>query len=203
MKVSCPVTGQSHQVSVDVTPCGSLIRRCSRFVPSDEVHCGGTCAAAIDRELAVDRAHRAERVLVLYGNSRHTESIAHQIGAFLSFDGLVVEYADTDASDAPPPEDYDAVVVGFSPRFRRPPRSIVKYIEDHRASLRAHPTFLFLVGGIAAKDLRELADRTGWLPQGVATFARPEEAGMPDLSALRSFVHAVGDAIPATELRLV
>jgi hypothetical protein len=164
------------------------------------VHCGGTCGIALDRELQCDRTYRAERVLLVYSNARHTESIAHQLGAFLTFDGLVVDFADADTGSLPPPEDYDAVVIGISPRFLGPPRVITHYIEEHRHALRALPNFLFLVGGAAAKDLRQLADSTGWLPQGVATFERPEDAGMPSIDELRSFAHAIGDGIPSTEL---
>lgn len=200
MKVTCPLTGQSEQVSVEMTPCGSIVARCSRFVPPDEVHCGGTCAAAIDHERECDREHRAERVLVVYGNAQHTESIARQLGALLSFDGMTVDYADADMGGVPPPEDYDAVLVGMSPRFWRLPRSVLKYIEDHQRALSALPNFLFLVGGAVAKDLAQLAGRTGWLPRGVATFARPEDAGLPDIGELRAFAHAIGDAVPATEL---
>jgi Flavodoxin domain len=201
MKVLCPVTGRSERVSVDQTPCGTVIAGCSRFIPPDNVHCGGTCAAALDRSLQCAPEHRAERVLVVYTNAQHTESIARQLGALLSFDGLVVDYADADLGKTPPPEDYDAVIVGISPRFlSRLPRSITSYIADHRRTLQGLPNFLFLVGGVAAKELELLAERTGWIPRGVATYARPQDAGMPDIGVLRAFAHAIGDAVPATEL---
>lgn len=200
MKVSCPVTGRSEEVSVDRTPCGTVIASCSRFVPSGDVHCGGTCAVALDHELGCDRAYRAERVLVVFANAQHTESIARQLGSLLSFDGMLVEYANADFGPAPPPEDFEAVVVGLAPRFWGLPRSITTYIADHHESLAALPNFLFLVGGVAAKDVAQLAERTGWMPHGVATYARPQDAGMPDIGALRAFAYAIGDAIPATEL---
>ena len=195
-RITCPETGGLVEIELERTPYGSLIKTCSRFDGGCAVRCSGGCARRADIDEPPTIADRSERVLIVYANAQYTLSIAQQLATLLTLDGLTVELADADSGSPPPPEDYEAVVIGTSPRFWRPPRSLVRYITRNRKSLAGMATLLFSVGDAPAKDLGLLAERSQWLPSRTFVFPRPDVLGLPHHEELRAFASAVADAVP-------
>src|SRR5574341_1960721 len=112
-RVICPSTGGLEQIEFERTPFGIVITNCSRFRPRTAIRCVGKCAARIDRRHRRTIEDWTERVLVVYGG-RATRAIAEAIARALERDGLIVELADAETAAAPPPLDYDGVVIGSS-----------------------------------------------------------------------------------------
>jgi menaquinone-dependent protoporphyrinogen IX oxidase len=111
-----------------------------------------------------------ERVLVIYADAKRTLSVSTALAAELSREGMTVEQADAGLG-APPPADYDAVVIGTPLRFGRFPRKVRAYLAEHRAALAQSPTFLYVVDRTDDLD-EELARTTGWQPTFAIGIAR-------------------------------
>lgn len=109
---------------------------------------------------------------ILIGFSSHhgqTEKIAGRIGEHLRAMGHEVDLANFEAKTAaPPPQDYDVVVLGTRIEFGKSAPSFGEYVRRHRAALSEIPTALFAVSmaasspgpdpdGYLAKICRELA----------------------------------------------
>jgi menaquinone-dependent protoporphyrinogen IX oxidase len=171
-RIDCPETEKREQIDFERTPCGVVITECSRFEPRCALACSARCAALLDRRDRRDVDDIDPRVLVVYdGRYGRTTAIADGLSAHLSCDRVTVELADAGACAAPPPADYDAVVIGSSVVRGDHPRSIVEYIANHRDALAAMPVFFFTVGH--DDDLHRLWRTTGWLPNATAVFDTP------------------------------
>jgi hypothetical protein len=132
------------------------------------------------RELGV--GDRAERVLIVFAHEdAATRSIAEVIAGDLARDGLCVELADSDVRAAPPPADYEAVVIGSPVRFGRFAPAVMEYIVHHRDALAALPAFFFVVGNSDHPERLEdkIAHRTGWHPTVTTAFTTPFSGGKP------------------------
>jgi len=192
-RITCPESGHLETIDYERTPCGIVIDACSRFDPACAVGCGAECARRLDLR---DRLHvedRSERVLVVFANERASRPVAAAIAEAFEQDGMIVELANADTFAAPPPADYDAVVLGAAGRF---PYSLRAYIRAHRDALRAMPTALFVRD---ASAIAAIAKRTRWLPTRSVVFAR---RGLLDEWFGDPGEHTAADAAVAHELAL-
>jgi hypothetical protein len=192
-RITCPESAHLETIDYERTRCGIVIDACSRFDPPCAVACAGECARRLDLR---DRLHvddHSERVLVVFANQRASRPLAAAIAEALEEDGMIVELANADTFAAPPPADYDAVVLGAAGRF---PYSLRAYIRAHRDALRAMPTALFVRD---ASAVAAVAKRTRWLPTRSAVFAR---RGLLDAWFGDPCDHAASDAAVAHELAL-
>ena len=117
-----------------------------------------------------------ERVLIAYAADRlgDTKRIAEALADCLKRDNLAVELAEVDA--APPPQDYDAVVIGSHFRFGHRARDAVRYIKRYREALIAIPSFFFSVDDRdPRKHIAQFIDRTGWRPSENTTLNSHED----------------------------
>lgn len=191
--VTCPDTGHIEEVELDHTPAGLVVAGCSRFQPTCAVDCPRECARRLDRR---DRAavDDRQRVLVLYA-SRAARPVAEVIAARLAADGFVAELADAAAPSLPPPEDYDAIVLGSASWLGRPARPIIHYVRDHRDALAAMPGFLFAVGTSGSNQ--RLIQHTGWHPTDSTTFELGRGRVIEKWSEVAEFALRIADEIPS------
>jgi menaquinone-dependent protoporphyrinogen oxidase len=109
------------------------------------------------------------RILIVHASSHgQTRKIAEAIAAQLRIRGHEVDLADALASGTlPPPDDYDAVVLGSRVHMGSHAPEVIGYAVEHRRELSTMPTALFSVSMAAAtRD-------AGPDPQGyLANFAR-------------------------------
>lgn len=112
------------------------------------------------------------RVLVVTSDHPQAHTIADAIRLQLIVLGYSVEVADASTGTAPPPSDYDAVVIGATITWTYD-HAIAKYILDHRKALREVPSALFVVArpGTSAAFSR-LVRHAGWVPVRVVSIAR-------------------------------
>jgi len=165
--ITCPVTSQLETVDYERTSLGVIVEGCTRF-PFGNIECTCECARRIDRQDRLDNDDPTERVLVVYAHERDpAEVIAHALRA----DDFTVELADACVAGAPPPEDYDGVVLVVRPGWFHHARAIDTFVRDHEAALRARLT------------------RTFTVPQARAALA----------TSARGFVRSFADEIPAAE----
>jgi menaquinone-dependent protoporphyrinogen IX oxidase len=120
---------------------------------------------------------RRGRILLIYAATQdHTRVIAEAVASRLRSHGYTVEVGDVSTGRMPPPEDYDAVVLGFDLGSKT--GSSVRYVDDNRAGLAQVPTALFTVstsgterdvdpGGCIERFLRSAR----WQPDIAAAFA--------------------------------
>jgi menaquinone-dependent protoporphyrinogen IX oxidase len=170
-RITCPETAHLEEVDLESTPLGILVAGCSRFEPRCDVQCARECARRMDHRDRRDVDDREERVLVVYADAKRTRPVATALAEELSQEGVTVEQAAAELG-APPPADYDAVVVGTSVRFGRFPRPLRAYLAEHRAGLAEIPTFLYVVDRRDELDAK-LAHATGWQPTFAISIARP------------------------------
>ncbi len=201
-KVTCPATGRVEELELERTPCGIVVAGCSHFTPTGAVTCDRACACLLDREDA-DREARQDRVLLVYAKHRWTHPVIEQLVELLRRDGLVVELADADSTTPPPPEDYDAIVIGTPQRFGVISRAVLDYIDSHIDSLEDMPGFFFTVGA-ATDAARLIARKTGWLPTRSRSIGRPpwyvRWFGDPDAARapqVRELALVVGEETPS------
>jgi menaquinone-dependent protoporphyrinogen oxidase len=119
------------------------------------------------------------RILILYASEHgQTEAVAAALATHLERAGHNVYVFDSRLHQ-PPPDDYDAVLIGTRIQIERPARRILRYVRDHRAALDAMPTACFTVSmsAVAGHDregARICMDRflraTGWRPRWRAIF---------------------------------
>lgn len=156
-RITCPESAHLEEVELEPTPLGRVVVSCSRFSPHCEVTCARECTARMDRRERRDTAELRERVLVLCGHDdADMQGAAEQLAEALRRDDFVVEIARADS--APPPQDYEAVVVASTVRRRRLPRATTDYLNVHRDSLAAMPTYYLSVSA-RAEDIAALATR--------------------------------------------
>lgn len=204
-RITCPETAHIEEIEYDRTPHGLVIAGCSRFAPSCAVACTRECARRLDVRDRV--AESRDRVLVVFSRAAWTRPVASALAELLVRDGLFVELADADAGSAPPPADYDAVVIGTPQRLGRLARGILEYIQRYRDVLAAMPAFWFAVGPEATPDFDRMHRATGWMPSHGFGVVRPSRRvrwlGDPNgarAQRVRELALAVGDNIPAREL---
>src|SRR4051812_47060189 len=103
--ITCPHSGHLAEIGLERTSLGVVVTECSATRPGGT--CDTECARRIDLRdrLAIDLS---ERVLVLHAT---TAAAAEAIAVALRTDAFVVDVADASARGAPPPEDYDVVVL--------------------------------------------------------------------------------------------
>jgi hypothetical protein len=210
-RITCPETAHLEEVDLDRTPLGIVIAGCSRFSPRGAVDCPRDCAARLDRRVRRDRDDHSERVLVVSsGDDGRTAEIARMLAHDLTTDGLIVEVADLDRGAAPPPSDYEAVVIVSPVRFRRFARSAIAYVEAHRGELSAMPGFWISVSpsaGASSRSLDRMFRRTGWLPTRSVTFTRPgwlarrigDPAALAESPRIHDLAIAIADDLPVIE----
>jgi menaquinone-dependent protoporphyrinogen IX oxidase len=120
---------------------------------------------------------RRGRILLVYDATRdHTRVIAETVASRLRSHGYTVEVGDASSGGMPPPEDYDAVVLGFD--LGSQTGFTARYVDDNRAGLAHVPTALFTVstsGGEHDVDpsgsLERFLRSARWQPDIAATFA--------------------------------
>lgn len=112
------------------------------------------------------------RVLVVTSDHPQARTIADAIRFQLVILGYCVEVADASTGRAPPPSDYDAIIIGATITWSLD-RAIAKYIVDHRNALRELPSALFVVArpGTSATFARFVRHQ-GWLPARVVSVVR-------------------------------
>lgn len=122
------------------------------------------------------------RVLIVYASPQgHARAIANAIAARIRGHGIVAEIGDATCGVMPPPQDYDAVVLGTPVDFRPGTKRLASYIAEHRKALSEVPAALFTIstsgaprdqdpGGFLAQFVRA----TGWQPDFAAAFAGGE-----------------------------
>jgi hypothetical protein len=166
--ITCPITAHLEVIDCERTSLGILIEGCSRFSPGG-ARCNRECSRRLDRRERVDNDDPTERVLVVYARERlPAEAIAHA----LQLDDFTVELADACVVGAPPPEDYDAVVIVSQPNWLNYTRAIDAYVAEHAAGLQDRPSRTFSVP-------------RRWSRRSIATLAT-------------TFAHWFGDAVPSS-----
>jgi len=139
--ITCPVTADLEAIDYERTSLGVIVEGCTRF-PSGDIQCSCECARRMDRHDRADCGDATERVLVVYAGERApAAAIAHTLRA----DDFTVELADACVAGAPPPEDYDAVVLVVRPGWFHHARAIEAYVRAHEHGLRVRLTRTFTV----------------------------------------------------------
>jgi hypothetical protein len=137
--ITCPHTAHLEVIDHERSPLGMLVTGCTRFAPGD-VRCNRECARRFDLRDRANNADPTERVLVVYAGSREpAEAIAQALRA----DDFTVELADARLQGAPPPEDYDAVVLVARASGLDHTRYIDAYAREHQETLRDRPSRVF------------------------------------------------------------
>lgn len=191
-RITCPETAHLEEIDLERTPLGIVIAGCSRFEPRCAAECACECAARLDRR---GRDDDRERVLVVHdGADGETCAIVDALAAELRRDGLIVELANADAGNPPPPADYEAVVIGSRVRWAGAARPVRRYVAAHRDALAATPWFWFSVGRparIAGTPLRTASFRA---PSRLARWLGARAS--PPIDRIRAFALAIGEDVP-------
>ncbi|HEY0993952.1 MAG TPA: flavodoxin domain-containing protein [Kofleriaceae bacterium] len=202
--VTCPESSQLEEIDAEPTPFGLVVLGCSHFEPRCALSCTRACARRLDLRDRTDDA--SERVLIVVASAAITRSVAAALGEELARDGLVVELADADTHAAPPPHDYDAVIIGSPAQLGRRSRAIVEYITRHRDALASMPAFWFAVGRNDVASSDRLQRATGWLPLRSFGLVRPswrvrwfDDPSSERAPRIQEIARAIGDEIPARE----
>jgi menaquinone-dependent protoporphyrinogen oxidase len=141
------------------------------------VAAAAVATTVLDLETSMDRP----RILVVYHSAEgQTARIANRLRAVLEQEALDVTCLTTDV--APPPDEFDGVVVGDSIHAGQHSKQLNDYVSEHVERLNAMPAALFQVSLTSADDSPEsaaeagalvakLLDATGFDPDLVARFA--------------------------------
>ncbi len=119
-------------------------------------------------------------LIVFASHYGQTRKIAERIAARLRAAGHEVELTDAGSKQVPPPQDYDAIVLGSRIEMGRHAKTVRNYITAHRDDLRTIPSAFFSVSmaaagpdagpdpeGYLASTFRELE----WTPSHSVAFA--------------------------------
>jgi menaquinone-dependent protoporphyrinogen oxidase len=147
------------------------------------------------------------RILVAYacyyGRAR---AIADELATRLSARGHEVEVANAREGRLPPPQDYDAVILGSRVEHGHHAREILDYVRQWRDELDHMPTAFFSVSLAACVPfatvdpgghLAQLVHDAGWLPDHTASFGR---FGTPQAWKLADLVTVALADHPSNEL---
>lgn len=157
--ITCPLTGHIETLDLERTSLGIVIERCSRFTPSDHVHCSGECARRLDVHDRAGQDDLTERILVLYAVAARGRQPAEALASALREENMTVEVADVETGGAPPPQDYDGLVI-VAPRgvWGDAPR-LSDYLDEHDAALRAMPSWYFPISRSGDASAQQLTAR--------------------------------------------
>jgi menaquinone-dependent protoporphyrinogen oxidase len=155
------------------------------------------------------RAEQRGRILLVYAaRHAHTRLIAEAIASRLRNHGYLVEIGDAATGGMPPPEDYDAVVLGSSLEDGPYTRLITSYVHHNRGGLAQVPTALFTVSASgSARDtdpgghLEHLLRSARWRPDLAAAFAGGSP--FPREGMLVRFARSLGYVPPGPTLAAI
>lgn len=121
------------------------------------------------------------RILIVFASAYgQTRRIAEALAARLGELGHGVELADARTAGIPPPEDYDAVMIGSRVQLGRHASEVVEYVVGNRRALAQMPTAFFSVSMAAATHnvgpdpegyMNTLFAATSWQPVRFTAFA--------------------------------
>ena len=147
------------------------------------------------------------RVLIAYAcYFGRTRAIAEELAQRLRGRGHEVEVANAREGRLPPPQDYDAVILGSRVEHGHHAREILDYVRRWRNELDHMPTGFFSVNLAASVPfvtldpgghLSRLVHDSGWLPDHTASFGR---LGTPQAWKLADLVSVSLADAPADEL---
>lgn len=147
------------------------------------------------------------RVLVAYAcHSGRTRAIADELAQRLRARGHEVEVANGREGRMPPPQDYDAVILGSRIEHGHHAREILDYVRDWREELERMPTAFFSVSLAACvpfsthdpgHHLSQLVEESGWHPELAASFGA---LGTPQAWKLADLVTVSLSEHPSNEL---
>lgn len=147
------------------------------------------------------------RVLVASASRRgRTRRITEELAERLRWRGHEVEVACAREGRLPPPQDYDAVVLGSRIAWGHHAREILEYVREYRDDLGHKPTGFFSVNFAAAlpfsgRDprghLRHTFEKLQWAPDHAASLGR---IGTPRVASLADrFAVSLPDSAPISE----
>jgi hypothetical protein len=171
LRITCPDSAHLEAIDVERTPFGLVLHGCSRFEPHCAVECDADCVRRLDMRARANMYDRRDRVLLVFG--RGVAATAHAIAEKLRADQFHVELTDGDLHTAPPPADYDVVVIGSAVHFGHPDHTITAYVRAHRAELAQMPALFFSVSHSGLPEVGAIRRATGWLPSRSVGFQRP------------------------------
>jgi menaquinone-dependent protoporphyrinogen IX oxidase len=157
------------------------------------------------REIETRDSDQRGRVLIVSASREpHFYVISEVLVVQLRSHGFSVEIGDATTGTMPPPQDYDAVVLGVSLMLGRESALIAAYIDRNRDALSDMPTALFTVSKSGTGPdhapggpLEQFLRRIGWQPQIAAAFAGGEP--FPRQGVLARLASALGYAATSYE----
>lgn len=150
------------------------------------------------------------RVLIGYacyfGRAR---AIADEIAERLRARGHEVEVANARAGRMPPPQDYDAVILGSQVEHRHPAREIIEYARCYQHELDHMPTGFFSVSLAASvpfanpdpgRHVAQFVADAGFVPDHTASFGSfgtPQSWKLADLVTVSLAEHPSNELSPS------
>src|SRR5512146_3174202 len=179
IEIAATSTASVHATSARVFDECTIDTRATRMPPRPD---GNSRARTPARGLNVARDPGMRILLVYASHFGQTFAIASRIAQRLRDIGHHVELANADAGIRmlPPPDDYDAVILGSRIEYQHHDRKLVDYIRVYRDALTRMPTGFFSVSMAAATPspdgdpahyLAGLFEGTGWHPTEATAFA--------------------------------
>ncbi len=122
--------------------------------------------------------------------------------------GHDVEIANAQCGHVPPPQDYDAVILGSRVQHGHHAREIVEYARQWRPELERMPTAFFSVSLAAdvpflthdpGHHVQQLVEESGWRPDYAASYGRigePQAWKLADLVTVSLAEHPVCNLSP-------
>src|SRR6476620_4529360 len=104
----------------------------------------------LSHESSRSRSHRKTLILVAEPHG-YTHAIARAIALRMRTAGQHVDVSDAVGGTNPPPDEYDAVILGADSARHRDRRVIGDYIANHRSRLQSIPTGLFILCNSGAR----------------------------------------------------
>jgi menaquinone-dependent protoporphyrinogen oxidase len=151
------------------------------------------------------------RILIAYAcHFGRTRVIAEQLAERLRARGHEVELANGRHGWLPPPQDYDAVILGSRYERWHHAREIEAYVREYRDALEQMPTGFFSVSFAAAVPfarpdpgghVAQLVHACAWLPDHTACFGRigtPQPWKLADLVSVSLAEAPVDELSPLT-----
>jgi menaquinone-dependent protoporphyrinogen oxidase len=149
-------------------------------------------------------------LIAFHSHDGQTAKVADRVAARLRASDIEVD--DLPIAAAPPPDRYDAVVVGDSIRLGRHSRTLVRYLRRHHEVLTRKPVALFQVSMTSANTdeahaaeaqrlVEQLVGRADLRPRVVASFAgalQYTSYGWLTRRVMRSIARREGNATDTT-----